>query len=118
MPSGGLANRFTIKMEDLPEALSFTYIAKDGQRYDAGMIFLKKPDLVQPQSNLSWKIGVDFGTSATMLYFVDSNGVPKPLVINPHLFQIMNSGDARTSTVLNFIASESSEMLLALVITV
>lgn len=106
MPSGGLANRFTIKMDDLPEALSFTYIAKDGRHYDAGMIFLKKPELVQPQSNLSWKIGVDFGTSATMLYFVDSNGVPKPLVIKPHLFQIMNSGDARLGTVLDFISAD------------
>ena len=109
MPAGGLANRFTIKMEDIPEALVFTYVAKDGQRYNAGMIFLKKPELVQPQNNLSWKIGVDFGTSATMIYFVDGNGVPKPLVIKPHLFQIMNSGDARTSTFLDFIASESSQ---------
>lgn len=109
MPAGGLANRFTIKMEDIPEALAFTYVAKDGRHYDAGMIFLKKPELVKPQNNLSWKIGVDFGTSATMIYFVDSNGIPKPLVIKPHLFQIMNSGDARTSTFLDFIASESSQ---------
>ena len=85
-----IKNLFTVKLNDLPEALIITCIS-GGNSSEAGLVLLKKPDVVEPHANLSWKIGVDFGTSSTMIFYADNQNSPRPLNFSPHLYQITNS---------------------------
>ena len=97
-----IKNLFTVKLNDLPEALIITCIS-GGNSSEAGLVLLKKPDVVEPHANLSWKIGVDFGTSSTMLYFSENDGAAQPLILDSHLFQITDSRAARTAIFRYFI---------------
>lgn len=110
-PAQGLKNRITARLDNFPEALSFNYKkAGSAAVSEIGFILLKKPELKSRQAGLNWKIGVDFGTSSTMLYFSDGKKTPRPLDFEPHLLQITNSGGARIQTFLNFISSRPKEI--------
>ena len=105
-PAQGLRNRITAQLDNFPEALIFNYKnLNSSTAAEIGLILLKKPMPVARQAGLEWKIGVDFGTSSTMLYFAEGKKAPKPLDFEPHLLQITKSGGARAQTSLNFIAS-------------
>ena len=97
-----MKNLFTVKLEGLPEALIITCVS-GGNIYEAGFVLLKKPEPVESYANISWKIGVDFGTSSTMLYFAENDGTAQPLVLDSHLFQITDSRAARTAIFRYFI---------------
>ena len=105
----GLVNRFTSKLEEFPESLIVTYnpppyIGK--APFEVGAILLNKPKLIDGNADLSWKIGVDFGTSSTMVFFAENENPPRPLNFNPHLFQVTASGGARAQTYRHFIPSQ------------
>lgn len=105
MPTDEFANIFTAKLDCFPEALTCTYVS-NGTKTEAGMVFLKMPDKIIPQAALNWKIGIDFGTSATMLFYSQQNREPQPLNLKPHLYQITKSdeGTRASRTILNFIS--------------
>lgn len=109
IPEHGLANRFTTRMTDFPEALIVTVLpSQDGayaQPVETGVFLLKAPPLVNKQPDLSWQLGIDFGTSSTMIFYREGNHDPKPLSFEPHLYQVTDSGAARTRTFINFIPS-------------
>ena len=69
------------------------------------MFLLKAPPLVNKQPDLSWQLGIDFGTSSTMIFYREGNHAPKPLSFEPHLYQVTDSSVARTRTYINFIPS-------------
>ena len=106
MPTNELADIFTANMNEFPEALTCTYVSANGTPVKAGMIFLKKPATINPKAALTWNIGIDFGTSATMIFFDNGDGNSQPLNLKPHLYQITNSDESKraTSTTLNFIS--------------
>ena len=97
-----MKNLFTVKLDGLPEALIITCVS-GGSIYEAGIVLLKKPESVESYANISWKIGVDFGTSSTMLYFAENDGDAQPLILDSHLFQITDSRAARTAIFRYFI---------------
>ena len=104
-----LKNRFTVKLDNFPEILIVTYNppAHLGKNpFEVGAILLNKPKIAERNVNLTWKIGVDFGTSSTMVFFAENQNSPRPLNFSPHLFQITASGGARTQTYRNFIPSQ------------
>ncbi|MBQ3441799.1 MAG: hypothetical protein IJG33_01000, partial [Selenomonadaceae bacterium] len=104
-----LKNRFTVKLDNFPEILIVTYNppAHLGKNpVEVGAILLNKPKIAERNINLTWKIGVDFGTSSTMVFFAENQNSPRPLNFSPHLFQITASGGARTQTYRNFIPSQ------------
>ena len=106
MPADEFANMFTAKLDCFPEALTCTYVS-NGTVIKAGIVFLKTPDKIIPKEALNWKIGIDFGTSATMLFFSQNDDDDsQPLNLKPHLYQITNSDEVTraTRTILNFIA--------------
>ena len=107
MPTNELADIFTTNMNDFPEALTCTYVSAGGTPIKAGMIFLKKPKKIDPKAALNWKVGIDFGTSATMIFFVKGGATPQPLNLKPHLYPVTNSDKATRSarTTLNFISN-------------
>lgn len=106
MPTNELADIFTANMNSFPNALTCTYVSANGNPIKAGMIFLKKPTTVDPKAALTWNVGIDFGTSATMIFFDKGDGNSQPLNLKPHLYQITNSDVSKraTSTTLNFIS--------------
>ena len=76
---------------------------------EAGIILLSEPQSVPAQMGRAWQLGIDFGTSSTMIYHRDGINNPKPLVLQPNLFQVTDSGDLRNRTYLNFIPSSTSD---------
>lgn len=104
-----LSNRFTAKLDAFPEILIVSYNPPPhaGKNpFDAGIIILNKPKLIERNLGLSWKIGVDFGTSSTMIFFAENDNPPKPLNFEPHLYQVTASGGARAQTYRHFIPSQ------------
>lgn len=104
-----LTNRFTAKLDAFPEILIVTYNPPSHSAkapYEVGVILLNKPKLVERNADLSWKIGVDFGTSSTMIFFADNDNSPRPLNFDPHLYQVTASGGARAQTYRHFIPSQ------------
>lgn len=104
-----LANRFTEKLDDFPEIFVATYnppphLGKNP--FEVGAILLNRPKIVERNADLSWKIGLDFGTSSTMIFFAENENPPQPLNFAPNLFQITASGGARAQTYRNFIPSQ------------
>ena len=104
-----LANRFTAKLDEFPEIFVVTYnppphLGKNP--FEIGAILLNKPKIVESNADLSWKIGVDFGTSSTMIFAAENENPPRPLNFSPNLFQITASGGARAQTYRQFIPSQ------------
>ncbi|MBR4642042.1 MAG: hypothetical protein IKO74_04885 [Selenomonadaceae bacterium] len=103
------ANRFTEKLDAFPESLIVTYNPPPylGKApFEVGVILLNKPKLIEGNADLTWKIGVDFGTSSTMIFFAANQNPPQPLNFKPHLFQVTASGGARVQTYRHFIPSQ------------
>ena len=103
------ANRFTAQLENFPDAFICTYNPPPymGRApFEVGAILLAKPKLVEGNADLNWKIGVDFGTSSTMVFFAENENPPRPLNFEPHLFQVTASGGARAQTYRYFIPSQ------------
>lgn len=106
-PRHGLANIYTARLSGFPEALICTAnLASSGEVY-AGLILLYEPEHVPAMVGKSWQIGIDFGTSSTMLFCREGTATPKPLVLQSNLFQVTESGDLRARTYQNFIPSST-----------
>ena len=104
-----LKNRFTAKLDDFPEVLICKYNPPPHagkSPYEVGAIILNKPKKIERNADLSWKIGVDFGTSSTMVFFAENGNLPRPLNFSPHLYKITESGGARAQTYRHFIPSQ------------
>ena len=104
-----LVNRFTVKLDEFPDCLIATYNPPPHlgtTPFEIGAILLNKPKKIERNADLNWKIGVDFGTSSTMVFFAENETSPRPLNFNPHLYQVTNSGGARAQTYRNFIPSQ------------
>ena len=102
-------NRFTAKLDEFPEVLVCKYnppphVGKSP--YEVGAIILNKPKKIERDAGLSWKIGVDFGTSSTMVFFAENDNPPRPLNFSPHLYKVTESGGARAQTYRHFIPSQ------------
>ena len=105
-PVQGLKNCFTAKLNYFPEALICNYKTANNltAATEVGIILLNLPENVNREVGLTWKIGVDFGTSSTMIYYSENKKQPAPLDFSPRLFKVTES-KARTQTFINFIAS-------------
>ncbi len=104
-----LTNRFTARLEAFPEILICKYnppphVGKPP--YEVGAILLNKPKKIERNAGLSWKIGVDFGTSSTMVFYAENENSPRPLNFSPHLYKVTESGGARAQTYRHFIPSQ------------
>ena len=104
-----LSNRFTAKLDEFPEVLICKYNPPPhvGKKpYEVGAIILNKPKKIERNADLNWKIGVDFGTSSTMIFYAENDQSPRPLNFNPHLYKVTESGGARAQTYRHFIPSQ------------
>ena len=108
-PKKGLANLYTARLSGFPEAFICTVnLTADGEVY-AGLILLDEPAQVPAQMGQTWQVGIDFGTSSTMLFFRNGNNTPQPLALQPNLFQVTESGGMRNRTYRNFIPSSTAD---------
>lgn len=113
-PERGLSNLYTARLFGFPEALICTVnlTAPGGinaQPVDVGFVLVDEPEYLPMQMGKSWKIGIDFGTSSTMLYYRSGTGEPLPLVLQSNLFQVTDSGFMRNLTYQNFIPSSTDD---------
>ncbi len=108
-PNQGLANRYTARLSGFPEALICTTNSMTEGGIYAGIVLLEEPEPVAAQMGNVWQVGVDFGTSSTMLFCRSGKGNPKPLALQPNLFQVTESGEMRARTYRNFIPSSTKD---------
>ncbi len=101
------------RLSVFPEAFQCFYEKPDTKRnrFDvvtAGLILLQQP--VSKRQTEEWKIGIDFGTTGTNVYYEDGNQKPKPFQFDEHYFRVTNSiGDARDDTFLyRFVAGNNA----------
>lgn len=103
----GKLNKFVSKLEVFPEALICSYKSLEEREsiFEVGIVLMDKKLLAAPKNAppSTWNIGVDFGTSSTMLYFREKASAPHPLVLQPRLFKVTESGGARAQLLENFI---------------
>lgn len=110
IPEKGMANQYTARLHGYPEALLCTVnISVQGnvrtQAVETGLLLLDKPEEAEEDDLSKWQIGIDFGTSSTMIYYRDNGHQPKPLNFSSHLYQVTNSGRLRNNTYIRFIPS-------------
>lgn len=105
--SGNNSNKLASKLNMFPEALIYSYKSLDAREnvFEVGLVLMDKKLLARPKNvqSANWKIGVDFGTTSTMLYFRENKAAARPLVLQSHLFKITESGGARAQLFENFI---------------
>lgn len=107
-PPHGLANIYTARLSGFPEALICTAnLAQSGEIY-AGLILLNEPKQVPTMMGKSWQIGIDFGTSSTMLFYREGKATPNPLVLQSNLFDVTDS-PMLNRTYQNFIPSSTDD---------
>ena len=115
IPDHGLANQYTARLTGCPEALCCTVNVNQNnsvyaETMEGGLLLLQEPQTVQAVPQLNWQVGIDFGTSATMLYYRQGSQKPEPLAFQPHLLRVTYGNDAsRTSTFYNFIPAETAD---------
>ena len=115
VPEKGLSNRYTAKLTGFPEALRCTVnmTPENGiyaQQLEGGILLLAEPRTVQAVPRLEWKVGIDFGTSSTMLYYRVGSQRPVPLVFDPRLLPVTGGNEvARARTFIDFIPSITSD---------
>ncbi len=114
IPKNGLANQYTAKMQAFPEVLLCTVNGSiqgnvRSEAVETGMLLLAPPPLVEVNDLSKWQVGIDFGTSSTMIYYKDNNSNPKPLAFASHLFPVTESGAARNNTYSNFIPATTDQ---------
>ena len=112
VPENGLANQYTARLQDFPEILRCTVNSSvqgnvRSTAVDVGMLLLDRPKQAVVNALTKWQVGIDFGTSSTMLYYKDNTQEPKPLAFEPNLFQVTESGVARNNTWYTFIPAAS-----------
>lgn len=107
IPEGGLQNRYTVRLDGFPEAFFCSVIpSQDGPAatpIEVGAFLLKEPPSVQREPELTWDLGIDFGTSSTMLYCRADRRAPEPLAFDPHLYEVLDSLNQRLRTFVDFI---------------
>ena len=109
LPEHGMVNRFTAKLADFPEALFCTVNVSDAggvyaRPVEVGVVLPDAPQPVKRITEQTWKIGIDFGTSSTMVYYRENRSPDaKPLSFTPNLFQITDSGAVRNNTFIDFL---------------
>lgn len=114
VPENGLTNQYTARLHDFPEVLRCTVNCSvqgnvRSTAVETGMILLKRPELAGANALSKWEVGIDFGTSSTMLYYKNNEDGPKPLAFAPNLFQVTESGAARNNTWYTFIPAAANQ---------
>lgn len=114
LPEGGLANRYTVRLDDFPEAFLCTVIpSQDGtaaKPTEVGAFLLQPPPLLSKRKTSVLHVGIDFGVRETMIYYrLEAQSVPRPMTFNPHLYEVLDSLNQRLRTFVNFIPCGSIE---------
>lgn len=106
-----LVNKYTAKLKEFPEAMVASVYWKEGgyspEKIDVGLLIIDQPRTQELNivGGKRWRVGIDFGTSNTMLYYKDGNN-SKPIVFEPELYQLMKprrEADRVTYMISNFI---------------
>lgn len=104
-----MANKYTVRLNEFPEALICSVLWKAGgysaQLVDVGLLLVNQPEPIEHMSGNIWSVGIDFGTSNTMLYYKDGNRRPGALIFEPNLYSVIKNNEGVRSAYLmtNFI---------------
>lgn len=114
VPEKGMTNMFTAKLTGFPEALRCTVNVEVensvyAQQKEGGILLLNEPPTVQTVPRLEWQMGIDFGTSSTMIYYREGAKKPAPLAFGSHLLPITGSDEVFRAgrTFENFIPADT-----------
>ncbi|MGK7894641.1 MAG: hypothetical protein AB4372_13705, partial [Xenococcus sp. (in: cyanobacteria)] len=111
------------KLKQFPEFINCYRGTENFQQKqpEVGVIFLQPPKNLSNNHSGKWKVGVDFGTSFTNVYF-SANDIPKRLDLQPRLLQLADiPRDVRDGVLIEFFIPDNLGLLqlhLASVLTI
>lgn len=68
----------------------------------AGIILLRKPEPVVSRDS-DWKIGIDFGTAGTTVYYTVDNGAASNIVLKDRMLKVTDAGSQETNLYNDFL---------------
>jgi len=112
-PNVGMRLEKITRLDGFPEAFEcFVDLPTTGldkfETIPAGLILLQQPKAVRQTDD--WKIGIDFGTTGTNVFYAKGDGEPQPFKFDDHFFQVTNSqAEFRTDTIYyRFVAGKKN----------
>lgn len=103
VPQGGLLNQYTARLDTFPEALRCQANSKEDGLVEAGIVLMKQPSAFSRSAGKKWNVGIDFGTSSTMVYYRENEEPPKPFPFTSNAYHITKSDLGLTGAGVNFI---------------
>jgi len=90
---------------------SYMICQKGHQSAAVGVILLTKPEEFNSlDPNKTWRVGVDFGTSFTHVYYQPDRGLAQPLTWDPLLLKVTNTDDnGRAAALYRYFSSPKEE---------
>lgn len=108
-----LSNKYTVQLDAFPEAMICSALWKtegySPKKVDVGLLLIDPPELLEHRADRVWNVGVDFGTSNTMLYYqAGGKSAPKPLTLEPNLYPLtkQKTGERAAYLIANFVWPE------------
>lgn len=86
---------------------------------DAGIVFLNPPPEIKGAATTTWRVGVDFGTSFTNMYFEkDGSGIAAPLTLSPLVSRVTGSAtEVRRPVLREYFIAMDMDLPLSTVLT-
>lgn len=103
VPAGGLLNKYTARLDIFPEVLCCKANTKESGLFEAGIVLMKQPTAFSRSAGKKWSVGIDFGTSSTMVYYRENEEAATPFTFTSNAYHITASDLTLGYTTLNFI---------------
>ncbi|MBC7880953.1 MAG: rod shape-determining protein [Anaerolineae bacterium] len=86
-----------------PEAMICEAVRKDKRRFSVGCLLLTELPFKNQMHQSIWHIGMDFGTSASQVYYRrDTGNIPKPLQFQQRFFSVTSPGEENRFEMVKF----------------
>ncbi|MCI0470373.1 MAG: hypothetical protein L0Y73_01810 [Candidatus Aminicenantes bacterium] len=108
-----LVEREVHNLDHFPEILKCKYFQIDPRNnkpvfYDVGILLVRKPESLQAKGK-SFNIGIDFGSSSTNVYILESEGVVEKINLKEHFFRVTSASELKRTEMRKFFLSIKKE---------
>jgi len=108
-----LVEREVHNLDHFPDILKCKYYQVDPRNkrpvlYDVGILLVQKPEALQAKDK-SFNIGVDFGSSSTNVFILESEGQLKNIVLKGHFFRVTDASKQKRPEMRKYFLSIKEE---------
>lgn len=110
VPKGGLLNQYTARLDKFPDALRCQVNNKEYGLVEAGVVLMKQPSAFSRSAGKKWNVGIDFGTSSTMVYYRENEESVKPFTFTSNAYHITDTDICYHRTSINFVPCQKNNI--------